>query len=61
MYNMDFYDQCEEARRHLFGFTGEPPSAVVSARYKPTCKCVPCHEDTNGEWVPDQDIFEDKP
>lgn len=33
MYNMAFYDQLEESRRHLFGNSGEPPDRLTYARY----------------------------
>lgn len=57
MYNVDFLPQLEASRRHLFGSSGIPPdkleAAMILLEMKPF-KTVPCHQDTNGEWVPDQ-------
>lgn len=70
MFNVNFLPQIQAAARHLFGNRGEPPErinnpggppdAATSARYMPPpgVKTVPCHPDTNGEWVPDVDIFD---
>ncbi len=48
--------QIERSREFLFGPSGKPPSPEACTRYTlpPGLKVVPCHEDTNGEWVPDQ-------
>ncbi len=65
MYNTDFLPQMEKYRRELFGVAGivDPQGAAASAaamNYFPPLgmKMVPCHEDTNGEWVPDTDASE---
>lgn len=55
MYNLDFYKQLQDSKRHLFG-SGDPKdvSADLHARYmpSPTAKVIECKEDINGEWVP---------
>jgi len=58
MYNVDFLPQLEKARRHLFGNSGQPPGPDTVARFVSSAEVVPCHQDENGEWVPDVDIFE---
>lgn len=62
MYNTDFLPQLEESRRHLFGNTGCPPDEATRARYMPprSIKTIPCHEDSNSEWVPDSNPFDPK-
>jgi hypothetical protein len=58
MYNIDFLPQLEAARRHL----GLDRYVPESARYMPPpdVKMIPCHEDTNGEWVPDDQPLSEK-
>ncbi len=59
MYNTDFLPQIEEFQRYLFG-SGcvDVRAAVEEASKKPyfppkDLEIVRCHEDTNGEFVPD--------
>lgn len=53
MYNVEFLPQLEESRRRL----GTPLSDrdKIYAKYLPpsSLKIVPCHEDADGELVPD--------
>ena len=61
MYNVAFLPQLEEFRRNLFGLgvvsgevTPRESSDESHERYSVPehIETVPCHEDTNGEWVP---------
>lgn len=62
MYNIDFLQQLERAREHLFGEgVGEVREHLDDIEASglgyfppPDVKILKCHEDTNGEWVPDQ-------
>ena len=68
MYNIDFLSQLEKAKRHLLGplyglASVDPQAAADAASRMPLnlkgVKFVSCHEDTNGEWVPDKDSLEE--
>lgn len=49
MYNyIDFGAQIEAFERDLYGNLGNRKSPPIT-------KFLQCHEDTNGEWVPDQE------
>ncbi len=68
MYNIDFLPQLEEARKHLWGplydlaSVDSQAAADVASRMPLNLngvKFVSCHEDTNGEWVLDNDSLEE--
>lgn len=59
MYNTDFREQCENFRRHLFGYEGvvDPQLAAHKASlrgYVPQedMEMIECEQNSNGEWVP---------
>ncbi|MFA6023321.1 MAG: hypothetical protein WC781_04490 [Candidatus Pacearchaeota archaeon] len=60
MYNADFAPQMENFRTNLFGTSAIVSSQEIAyefsrAYYLPeNIDIIPCHEDVNGEWVPEK-------
>ena len=56
MYNMEFYEQLEQSRRHLFGNNGGPTPEDENYVLPPGIKVIPCRVNEHGEPIPDPHV-----
>lgn len=60
MYNTEFQEQLDASRERLFGDRHADPRTASDEAFRHHSplrngKTIPCHENANGEWIPDTD------